>query len=140
LRSCAAPQGKNTIEPSYNFGREAPALAVTRKLGKKDSLKVGGAGEVEVWSHCWGMLLLPQCREGTCVMSGSSSHVRPFVLSTLKSTPPARPCPTPPPLQATYDVKAKSSTLEWARKPLKVRDVCSGAEGWAAHSMKATDH
>mmetsp|Transcript_16299 Transcript_16299/g.40565 ORF Transcript_16299/g.40565 Transcript_16299/m.40565 type:complete len:227 (-) Transcript_16299:661-1341(-) len=33
-------KGDYTAEPSYNFTRKAPAVAVTKKLGSKDTLKV----------------------------------------------------------------------------------------------------
>eukprot|EP00983_Pelagomonas_calceolata_P077650 1153947-Pelagomonas_calceolata.AAC.2 len=49
------PDGDFTYEPSYNFVKESPSLAVTKKLSAKDSLKltydIRGHGASAEWAR-----------------------------------------------------------------------------------------
>ncbi|KAF5826365.1 hypothetical protein DUNSADRAFT_3392 [Dunaliella salina] len=49
------PDGDFKYEPSYNFVKESPSLAVTKKMGAKDSLKLAydlrGHGASAEWAH-----------------------------------------------------------------------------------------
>ncbi len=40
MHVCVCLQGDYTLEPTYNFVKQAPAVAVTRKMSAKDTLKL----------------------------------------------------------------------------------------------------
>lgn len=48
-------QGTYTVEPSFNFTKKSPALAVTKKLGSKDTLKLAydlkSENATAEWNH-----------------------------------------------------------------------------------------